>query len=145
MVFKMREKISAKIFILLASALLVAHAVIPHLHYKNQVFIITPTCSSDENHKHNAPEHNDENEKSQHYCLLKQVVLMRLDEVKSETINTATDTNNNFNNTPCCILSVTNDFHFKTGLKISPPVVYKSSLYTRLSNFGVSSRGSPIV
>lgn len=141
----MRKKISAKIFILLASALLVAHAVIPHLHYKNEVFIITPACSADEDHKHNAPEHNDESGKNQHHCLLKQVVLMRINNVRTEITNFGTDANNNFNTTPSCILAVANNFIFRPGLEISPPVIHKSSFYLSPGNSAVSPRGSPAV
>lgn len=141
----MGKKISAKIVILLASILLVAHAVIPHLHYKNEVFIITSDCSADEDHKHNAPEHNDESEKNQHYCLLKQVVLMRIDNERIEITNIAKDINNHFNTSPSCNLTFANNFLLHPGSEINPPVLQKTLIYSRLGDSALNPRGSPTV
>lgn len=139
------KKISAKIIILLASILLVAHAVIPHLHYKNEIFIITPACNSDENHKHNAPEHNDDSENNQHNCILKQVVLIRSDNVKTVVANHDNPNIRNFNITFPFILFSSNIFNFKIEKQISPPPVFNTSLYSRLVDCNINSRGSPTV
>lgn len=124
---------------------MVAHAVIPHLHFKNEVFIVTSACSSDENHKHNAPEHNHDCESNQHSCILKQVFLIRPDDVKNEIVNPVNPNSNDFTVTSPGILFSSGIFNFKTEQKISPPSVFITPFYSRLVDCNINSRGSPMV
>jgi len=140
----MTKRISAKIFVLFASILLVAHAVIPHIHFKNEVYIITSACSLDENHKKNAPEHRDDCNKNVDFCLLKQIVLIRTDEVNSDSFQPFIIDKNDFDHSPFIILTSHSNI-FYPQLFSGPPNIFKVNWNSRLAECNINSRGSPIV
>lgn len=141
----MFKRISAKIFILLASILLLAHAVIPHLHFNNEVFIFTSACSENVNHKHNAPEHNHNSSKNPDICILTQVEFIRFDDFKTKIDHSINDSKNeNEDGFQCAILN--SDFFQNNSLQFSgPPDIFIPVIYKYLGGGNISSRGSPLV
>ena len=141
----MIKRISAKIVILIASILLLAHAVIPHLHFNNEVFIFTSACNANENHKHNAPEHNHDSSSNPDICILKQVAFLRFDKLKTEIFNPINDyKNENSDGFQCALLNSdffqNNSLHFSGPPDLLIPVIYKYLVFG-----SISSRGSPLV
>ena len=141
----MLKRITDNLFMLFASILLVSHAIVPHLHFNNEIFIITPTCITDEEHRHNAPEHNtNEAENDTDFCLLKQVVLARLDDSETVTYKPVVSYHNNLSFSFSAVLN-NNAFHFRTHTFKNPPLYASTACYTRLVACNVNPRGSPIV
>ena len=141
----MRKGISVKISIIFASLLLVSHAIVPHLHFNNEIFIITPTCITDDYHRHNAPEHNNnESEDDRNFCLLKQIVLARLNDSEISFYKPILSGNNySFDS----ILAILNDnlLRLNTESFKIPPALFSASFYSLLVDCNVNSRGSPLV
>lgn len=141
----MFKRISAKIFILLASILLLAHAVIPHLHFNNEVFIFTSACSENVNHKHNAPEHNHNNSNNPDICILTQVEFIRFDDFKTKIDSQINDFKNDISDRFQCAL-LNSDFFQNNSLQFSgPPDFFIPVIYKNLCGGSFSSRGSPMV
>lgn len=140
----MLKRITDNLFVLFASILLVSHAIVPHLHFKNEIFIITPTCLNDEEHKHNAPEHNDKTENDKDFCLLKQVVLARLNDSDTEIYKPAVSGDKHLVESFSAVLTDTS-FCFYPNSTLNPPPSLISSSYLNLVDCNVNPRGSPIV
>jgi len=139
----MKKGISAKVFILAASILVLAHAVIPHLHFNHKVYIITSACISDITHKHNAPEHNHESDGNRDCCLLNQVVLIPTDDLNFEFQTPANqksiDLHFALNAVP------ESDIFIDNFCSSGPPDFNLPCLYTELVDCSVNLRGSPLV
>ena len=141
----MLKRITDKLFVLFASILLVSHAIVPHLHFNNEIFIITPTCINDEEHKQHAPEHNnDEAENDPEYCLLKQIVFARLNDSDTELFKQFVSGDNHPTDSFSAILNY-NSFSLYTESFDILPTHLNSSVYTKLVDCHVNPRGSPIV
>jgi len=140
----MVRKISEQLFVIFASLLLVSHAVVPHLHFNHEIFIITPTCIIDEDHRHNAPEHNNnEAEDDRDFCPLKQVVLARLNDSETEIHDLIFSLENRTVSLFTTILNESN--LLKTYTFYNPPPFNQISLYTALVDCNINPRGSPLV
>jgi hypothetical protein len=73
------KKVTAYIFILLSSIVLLAHAAVPHHHHKTQVCIENSHCENDNKpHQHDASSHDHEHdgETGADFCILKQLVIL---------------------------------------------------------------------
>ncbi len=141
----MIKRISAKIIIFIASILLLAHAVIPHFHFKNEVYVFTSACSENENHKHNAPEHNQDSSNNPDICILKQVVFSRFDDFKSQ-IDSPTNDFKNYNTDGFHFAVLNSDYSHIHSLQFSgPPVPFNPVIYSYLVGGSFDSRGSPLV
>lgn len=75
----MIKKRIAIFFVLFATALLLAHAVVPHHHYKDHICLSTHHCQSDNHtHQHNAPlnDHRHDGQNDSEFCVLKQAIFI---------------------------------------------------------------------
>jgi len=140
----MHKGTSVKILILMASILVLAHAVIPHLHFNNEVYIITSECESDPEHKENAPEHNHDAEKDGDLCILNQVVLIPPDDAKANFDSPAIQHNIDFDGSLNAILASLFFVHSVRSLP-RPPTLNLLFNYTQLVDSSVNMRGSPLV
>jgi hypothetical protein len=74
-------------FILIANFVLLAHAIIPHHHHQNEVYIVGSTYDTNsEIHKHGANEceHDHKNENEADDCSLNQIVVVRANQIRHE-------------------------------------------------------------
>lgn len=141
----MIRKISEKLFVIFASLLLVSHAIVPHLHFNHEIFIITPTCITDDEHKHNAPEHNSDNTKDDSdACPLKPVVLARLNDLESEIQKVFTSLENLSTGSFAAII-FDESFFVNTFSNPHPSTQLPTSVYAQLVDGCINLRGSPLV
>ncbi len=141
----MIKRISAKIVILIASILLLSHAVIPHLHFKNEVYVFTSACSKNENHKHNAPEHNQDSNNNLDICILKQAVVARFNDIKPKISKPLSEDKNNYPDGFHFAVLYSDFFQIHSLQFSGPPIPFNPVIYSHLVGGCVDSRGSPLV
>jgi hypothetical protein len=75
---KMKRRITAIIFILLANIVLLAHAVIPHHYHEVKICLENTHCQNDETHHQGTTEdeHEHDGDKSSRTCILNQSVIL---------------------------------------------------------------------
>lgn len=142
----MIKKITAYLFVLIATTVLVAHAVVPHHHHHvHRVFIITEHNDEDDfGHKHPANEHSHEHSDANDYdfCLLNQVITTPANSSKQEFSSPFIDFN--FGNVLAIVIK--NDFACNP-----PPILsyrqtpFHNSFYTCFINSVSGSRAPPSV
>ncbi len=82
----MIKRSTAYFYVFVTSIILLAHAVIPHHHHENGIFIINSDCQTDNGvHKYGNTEHNPE--KHVQNCFVQQVVVVRANQIKYEHKN----------------------------------------------------------
>ena len=142
----MHKKLSAKIVIVFASILLLAHAVIPHLHFKSEIVITAEAelSHAHHSHHHNPSDPNDKCENNLDSCILKQVFLARSNDLTPE-INVVQDFNLPHDIFGIQTISNNTEFRFSIPSVFSPPGIEKPILYSYLFCESISSRGSPLV
>ncbi len=127
-----------------ASLLLLAHAVIPHLHFTSEIVITAePGLShSHHSHHHDPSDPNDKCKNNLDSCILKQVFLARVENLTPE-ISFIQDFN-----IPVDIHGIQTTINTKNIFipeVFSPPQFEKPVHYSFLYCGSVNSRGSPLV
>ncbi|MBN1984944.1 MAG: hypothetical protein JW761_01505 [Prolixibacteraceae bacterium] len=141
----MIKRTTAVYQLLLVSILLLAHAVIPHTHFEDEIVI-----TGSENHQnkeecqHKHHRHSDKDNTGTDFCLLKQVYLARSN--NTDTANDKADglkTQNNHPNTLFAVLQLSENYFFQAPL-IPFHTVYIDLLRSFPESGNINSRGSPL-
>lgn len=140
----MYKQITVKLLILMAGILLLVHAVIPHLHYNAEIFIIHKTNLSHSNHNHNPSNPDDQCHTNSEFCLLKQVFLVRSENLIPNYFQQHTE-NQPDNDMGFQAIISTFDFKLTIPPLASPPDKEKFFNYSFFYSGSTSSRGSPVV
>ncbi|OQX97168.1 MAG: hypothetical protein B6I20_13250 [Bacteroidetes bacterium 4572_117] len=85
----MIKRSTAYVYVMIASFVLLVHAVVPHHHHENEVFISNHGCKTENGvHNHGTSEHNHNNhdESNSEYCVIEQVVAVRSNLVRHELV-----------------------------------------------------------
>lgn len=142
----MIKRTTAVYHILMVSILLLAHAVVPHIHFHSQIVITgiedhatKKECDS------NRHQHDDETGTDADFCLLKQVYLARTSDSDSDNDNAVLlNQFKDFQGFHCTIFNSADDFVFIPEAKISYSV-FCSPLQSFPGGGNINTRGSPIV
>ncbi len=139
------KKITAYLFVLIATFILVAHAVVPHHHHHNEVFVLIENSDCDtDGHKHHADdqhhEHSDTDDSD--FCLLKQTISTPVSFSKHE-FNSPTF---NINFGYFSAILINNDFacHAPPNLSFLKSS-FHNSFYTCFTNIVSALRAPPTV
>lgn len=140
------KKTTAILVILLTSIILLAHAVVPHMHFNNEVFVVPKCHIEGENHHHGTTSENHNDSNSTDYCILKQILLVPLNNSRADfKCPVYIDQNNSFDSYHTAVL-LDSGFEFYAPLPLtilSPP--NNSIFYSQFLPGGIASRAPPVV
>ena len=142
----MIRRTTAVYHVLMVSILLLAHAVIPHIHFDSEIVITgSGEHQKKENCEHNHHKHSEKGDDEANFCLLKQVYLARSNDTDSENdIAALLKHFKDFQGFHCAIFNSADYFIFIPETKISYSV-FCSPLHSFLCCGNINTRGSPFV
>ncbi len=145
-VFKMIRRTTAIYHVLVVSILLLAHAVIPHIHFNSEIIITgSESHANKQNCNSNQHKHSEEEDAEADFCLLKQVYLARTNDTDSD--DSEQDWLFHQNDFPNVFYALLNSDEIScfTQPAIAINRTYFDSIYGFLGYGNVNSRGSPQV
>ncbi len=141
----MIKRTTAVYHVLVVSILVLAHAVIPHIHFNKEIVITSSEYHADKHacdsnqHKHSTEENGETD-----FCLLKQVYLARSNDTDSGASKTdLLKTQNYFPFAFLALLNYFDTFCFTPQISV-PNEIYVASFYSYLGSGNINSRGSPL-
>ncbi|MCG6189438.1 DUF6769 family protein [Maribellus maritimus] len=141
----MIRRATAVYHVIVVSILLLAHAVVPHIHFDDEI-VITGSVEhrNIENCKHNHHKHSEEDSSEADFCLLKQVYLARSNDTESgDELQQWLKDQHDSSDVLFAILYFSKDYFFTPPTQ--PPIFFHlNSFYSCLGNGSINSRGSPL-